>query len=123
MAVTHTRFGFKTGYLQKTDAYDVAVVSNEEGDVFKVGQLVTLTAAAGGVPAYITKKTTPALGDFIVAQSDMTMEYGHVPVELRDYRYSDEVAVTKKASAAVAGDKTKKVSLYQVIDVNDLVKM
>ena len=34
MAVTHTRFGFKTGYLQKTDAYDVAVVSNEEGDVF-----------------------------------------------------------------------------------------
>ena len=50
MAVTHTRFGFKTGYLQKTDAYDVAVVSNEEGDVFKVGQLVTLTAAAGNVP-------------------------------------------------------------------------
>ena len=49
---------------------------------------------------------------YIVAQSDQTMEYGHVPVELRDYRYVDTVA-----------DKTtvKKVALFRIINPKDVI--
>lgn len=94
---------FKTAYLQREIVVDVTVAADVE-----VGDVVTiedgaLTAKAGN---------TVAVGDYIVAQSDMTMEYGHVPVENRDYRYSPKVA----ASAT-----EKKVMVFKVIDVDDII--
>ena len=53
----------------------------------------------------LSARTVPAARDeatHIVAQSDMTMEYGHVPVEDRDYRYSPNVAGTILPTSAVA---------------------
>ena len=49
---------------------------------------------------------------YIVAQSDQTMEYGHVPVEMRDYRYDDKVA--DKSTA-------KKVALFRIINPLDVI--
>lgn len=71
------------------------------GDLVKVNagalNLVVATNAASGAEVAPTVTTDM----YIVAQSDMTMEYGHVPVENRDYRYSDVVAdsTTKKRVA------------------------
>lgn len=122
MAVTHTLRGFKTAYLQKEEVMDVAVFSTETNDYFKVGQVVNLTAASGTTPAYISKDATPAVGDYIVAQSDMTMEYGHVPVENRDYRYEAKVAVTE-ATAMDATSVYKKVALFKITNLNDIVSL
>ena len=84
---------FETAYLQHEVALDLKV------------------KAAGGVENAIAD---PALTTdmYIVAQSDQTMEYGHVPVELRDYRYVDTVA-----------DKTtvKKVALFRIINPQDVI--
>lgn len=129
MAVTHTRFGFKTAYLQRECVEDVAVCSSEVGDFYKVGQLCSYHAADGSAPAYITKVTTPAVGHWIIAQSDQTLGTGpnyadqHVPVENRDYRYSDKVAITLSTATASAADegKVKKVAFFRVVDVNDVV--
>lgn len=106
---------FKTAYGQREIPMDVAVVGTSD---LAVGQLVTLTAANGSVPAYISAATTVAAATHIIAQSDMTMEYGHIPVEDRNYTYSDKVAPT--ASTATASSATKKVALFEV-DKNDIV--
>lgn len=95
---------FKTAYLQREVPMDVKVAADLE-----VGDLVTL--AEGSLSK---KETGPAeAGDYIVAQSDMTMEYGHVPVEQQDWRYSPKVA----ASA----EKEKKVALFRVNNPDDVI--
>lgn len=130
MSVVHTRFGFKTAYLQRECVEDVAVCSSETNDYFRVGQLCSYTPASGSVPGYITKKTTPAAGDWVIAQSDQTMGDGptfaesHIPVENRDYRYSDKVAITaskESLSAADTGAAVKKIAFFKVVDPTDLV--
>lgn len=118
---------FKTAYLQHEVALDLkvkaagGVASGDTpstsqilhvGDIVKIVnnelQLVVAGAATEGAIA------DPALTTdmYIVAQSDQTMEYGHVPVELRDYRYVDTVA-----------DKTtvKKVALFRIINPQDVI--
>lgn len=118
---------FKTAYLQHEVALDLkvkaagGVASGDTpstsqilhvGDIVKIVnnelQLVVSGAATEGAIA------DPALTTdmYIVAQSDQTMEYGHVPVELRDYRYVDTVA-----------DKTtvKKVALFRIINPQDVI--
>lgn len=94
---------FKTAYLQREVVMDVKVAADME-----VGTLVTLADET------ITAKVenTAAAGDYIVAQSDMTMEYGHVPVENQDWRYSPKVA---KAT------EKKKVALFRVNNPDDVI--
>ena len=53
----------------------------------------------------------PAVGDYIVAQSDVTMQ-SYVPVENRDYRYDPKVAASTSA--------TKKVAMFKITDINDV---
>lgn len=82
------------------------------GDLVKIVggalQLVVATNATSG--SEVTPTVTTDM--YIVAQSDMTMEYGHVPVENRDYRYSD----------VVADSTTKKhVALFKVISPDDII--
>ena len=83
------------------------------GDIVEiVGDKLRLVVAGNANEGSIAD---PALTNdmFIVAQSDMTMEYGHVPVEYRDYRYSDTVADSTKV---------KKVALFRITDVLDVIK-
>lgn len=90
---------FETAYLQREVPEDVVVKS--DGNLV-VGQMVKL---ADHTITTLSAHTVPAARDeatHIVAQSDMTMEYGHVPVEDRDYRYSPNVAGTILPTSAVA---------------------
>lgn len=94
---------FKTAYLQREVALDAKVAAD-----VKVGQVCTfandtLTAATGN---------TAAVGNAIIAQSDMTVGNGHIPIENRDHNYSDVV----KAST-----EKKHVMVFMVTDVNDLI--
>ena len=110
---------FKTAYLQREIPMTVAVAGDKP---LVVGEMVTLTAASGAIPASIKSAVTVAAATHIIAQSDMTMEYGHVPVENRDYKYSDEVAATIAAAGPVAASTpTKKVALFAITDKDDLI--
>ena len=112
---------FKTAYLQREIPVEVAVIGSA---ALEVGQLVTLTPTNGTNPDSIaaaagsTEAAALAAATHIIAQSDMTMEYGHVPVEDRDYKYSPEVAVT--AASISASAPTKKVALFKLINKDDV---
>lgn len=95
---------FKTGYLQKEQVLDVKVAAT-----LKVGDLVKVANGSMSKAASLTE------AQYIVAQSDMTMEYGHVPVENRNWAYSDAVAAT-------IGDNTKKVAVYYIYDTRDIIE-
>ena len=99
---------FRTAYDQREIVMDVAVIGSSD---LVVGQLVTLTEASGSVPAYISSAQSVSAATHIVAQSDMTMEYGHVPVENRDYRYSDKVSLSTTP---------KKVALFKIVNKDDI---
>ena len=95
---------FKTALGQHEIVLD-AKVSAE----MVVGQVCKYTASTNTLAP---TTAAPVEGDYIIAQSDMTMEYGHVPVENRDYRYVPKVA----ASTSV----TKKVAVFKITDINDI---
>ncbi len=93
---------FKTALGQREIVIEATLAAD-----LKVGQLCTFNGTA------LAAKTsnTVADNDYIIAQSDMTMEYGHVPVEQRDYRYDPKVA---------ASTTKKKVAVFKVIDKDDV---
>lgn len=93
---------FKTALGQREIVLDCKVAAD-----LVVGQVCKL--ASGSLSA--STSTAAVAGDYIIAQSDMTMEYGHVPVENRDYAYSPKV----KASTS-----NKKVAVFAVTDVSDV---
>lgn len=109
---------FKTAYLQHEIVEDVKVTAGKN-QVLHVGDIVKITNGVLGLvlsasAASASAVSFPALTTdmYIVAQSDQTMEYGHVPVEMRDYRYDDKVA--DKATA-------KKVALFRIINPQDVI--
>lgn len=121
---------FRTAHGQREIPMDIIVAGDAD---LHVGQLVTLEPEDSDKPAYVY----PATGDdkataltnatHIIAQSDMTMEYGHVPVEDRNYTYSDVVArsTTNDAPTTVGAvsvnSKTKKIALFDISDKTDIV--
>ena len=109
---------FKTAYLQHEVVEDVKVTAGKN-QVLHVGDIVKITNGVLGLvlsasAASASAVSFPALTTdmYIVAQSDQTMEYGHVPVEMRDYRYDDKVA--DKSTA-------KKVALFRIINPQDVI--
>ena len=112
---------FQTAYLQREIPVEVAVIG---AAALEVGQLVTLTPTNGTNPDYIaaaagaTAAAALSAATHIIAQSDMTMEYGHVPVENRDYKYSPEVAVT--AGTISTSSPKKKVALFKLVNKDDV---
>ena len=112
---------FRTAHSQREVVEDVAVIGT---DNLEVGQLITLTPTDGTKPAYIaaaagaTEAAALSAATHIIAQSDMTMEYGHIAVEDGDYRYSPKVAVT--AASISANSPVKKVALFRLSDKADV---
>jgi len=82
---------FKTAYLQRELPNKAVVIGD---DVF-VNELVKITYIDGYtmIEKISANTVTGALNEatHTIAQSDMTLDYGHVPVEYRDYRYKDIV--------------------------------
>ena len=109
---------FKTAYLQHEIVEDVKVTAGKNqvlhvGDIVKItngvlGLVLSASAASAGAVSFPVLTTDM----YIVAQSDQTMEYGHVPVEMRDYRYDNKVA--DKATV-------KKVALFRIINPQDVI--
>lgn len=100
---------FRTALGQREIVLDTKVTAD-----LVVGQICKFTPGTDDNPGTLVASTAPAAdGDYIIAQSDMTMEYGHVPVEYQDYRYNPKVAAT-------TGDEWKKVAVFRVIDVTDV---
>lgn len=134
---------FKTAYLQRELILDAAVKgktvyagqvgitpaeqayaarfasSGADTTVVIVGDLVKMTAATTTVPAYIERVTSLAQATHIVAQSDQTLEYGHIPVENRDYRYVPVVNATFTGTVA-ATSPVKKVALFKIVNPDDV---
>ena len=107
---------FRTAYGQREIPMELAVIGSTD---LEVGQLVKITAKNGNVPAYITAAASISDATHMIAQSDMTMEYGHVPVEDRNYAYSPKVKCT--AASATASSPVKKVALFALIDKDDVI--
>lgn len=104
--------------MQHEIVEDVKVTAGKN-QVLHVGDIVKITNGVLGLVLSASATSAngvsfPALTTdmYIVAQSDQTMEYGHVPVEMRDYRYDDKVA--DKATA-------KKVALFRIINPLDVI--
>lgn len=95
---------FKTAYLQREIPVMATLTAN-----LKVGQLCSYNGTA---LAAVADATAVAVGQYIIAQSDMTMGNGHVPVEQRNYAYSDVVA---------ASTTPKLVALFRVDNPDDLI--
>lgn len=111
---------FKTAYLQREVPLDLVVVV-PAGQTLKVGDLVTVTPETDTVSSYMQKAQSLATATHIVAQSDMTLGYGHVPVEYRDYRYNPEVKGTATAAPIDKTGTWKHVALYLIVDKNDII--
>lgn len=107
--------GFKTAYLQREVWLDLDVV----GDC-KVGDCVKVTAETATVQGYM-QKSSFANATHIVAQSDQTLAYGHVPVENRDYRYDPTVKQTVATAPTGKTTTWKHVALYKIINKDDVV--
>ncbi len=93
---------FITARFQREIPMEVAV-GVASTSYFRVGQMVKVV---DGVVKTLSASTVSAAKEeatHIIAQSDMTMEYGHVPVEYRDYRYSDQVKGTVSDATNLLG--------------------
>ena len=96
---------FKTAVDQREIVMDVQVAA----DMY-VGYLVTLSGSGSTAKITAATSATPTEGQYIVAQSDMTMHRRDYNVS--EYEYSDKV----KASTTL-----KKVALFRVNDVTDVI--
>ena len=103
------KVAFKTAYLQREEVLDA-----KPQEELEIGHLVTFTPTDGKLSKKEgTDASAIAVGDYIIAQSDMTTEYGHALVENRDYSYSPKVAAST--------DAFKKVAVFRVTDPTDII--
>lgn len=111
---------FKTAYLQREVPMDIDVVND-----CKVGDFVVVTAETDTVQGYMTKATkaqlTSKAATHIVAQSDQTLAYGHVPVENRDYRYDPTVKGTVSSAPSAKTTTYKHVALFKITNWDDII--
>jgi hypothetical protein len=96
---------FKTAYGQREIVLDTKVSAD-----LKVGYLVTLTGTEGNYSIAAASSATVTEGQYIVAQSDMTM--GKRDYSKHEFVYDDTV----KASTTA-----KKVALFRVNDPSDII--
>lgn len=98
--------GFKTAYLQREMVLDVKVAKNlKVGDLIKVSEMED-----DGVTPKTVTASTAADADYIIAQSDMTMNRRDYTVS--EYSYSDKVAQS---------ENKKKIAVFPVYESDDIV--
>jgi hypothetical protein len=97
---------FKTAYGQREIVLDTKVAAD-----LHVGYLVTLSGSGDSTSIAAATSATPSAGQYIVAQSDMTM--GRRDYSKYEFEYSDVVAASTSA--------LKKVALFRVDDPSDVI--
>lgn len=108
---------FKTAYLQR-ELPDKAIVI---GDDVYVNELVKVTYIDGYtmIEKVSINDMSEALVEatHIIAQSDMTLDYGHVPVEYRNYKYKDIVkSVISINDIKPSTNSAKYLGVYSSVD-------
>ena len=109
---------FITARFQREIPMEVAV-GVTPSSYLRVGQMVKVV---DGVVKTLSASTISAAKEeatHIIAQSDMTMEYGHVPVEYRDYRYSDQVKGTVSDVTNLLGAYESKAAFPAAASANN----
>jgi hypothetical protein len=104
---------FKTGYDQREIVVDVVNTNTSTDLTLTVGDVVALTADNTSGKQAIALASSIATGNYIVAQSDMTMDRRDYDVS--NFEYSDKVVVEKNR-------KVKKIALFRINDVTDVIK-
>ena len=124
------RANFKTAYLVREEVVDASVsASCKVGDVVSianegtssaiitpvVGTSASTSSAVSTCVSDAMKSAAAAIsaGHLIIAQADQTMEYGHVKVEDRDYKYDPTVK---------SCDAIKKIAVFRIKDITDINK-
>lgn len=108
---------FKTGRLQRELLINGTLsASVKVGDVVKMSGsaiiAVTGSDSANSALAIDAAKAAIQEGNYIVAQSDMSMGDGHAKVEYSNYAYSDVVASTATA---------KDVAVFKIVNLDDII--
>lgn len=107
--INATYAGFRTGWNQR----EVRVMAKGASALtLKVGELCTLSSAGVIAKSNVGTSGKASVGNVIIAQSDMTMGKGHVPVENHNYNYSDTVSITTTP---------KPIMVFVVSDPEDIV--
>ena len=100
--VTNYKGSFKTGWNQREIHADMKVAAKA-----KVG---TLCSIGTDTLTPLTSEPAASTRYAMIAQSDTTLGDGHVPVEDRDWMYSDDVAAST----------TKKHVAYYIVTLDDV---
>lgn len=100
--MAYKKVHFITAYLQRE-----IVIQAKVSEKLEVGALCTYDPDTKTIAGATVKNA----GNYIVAQSDMTMGTGHVLVEYRDHRYSPEVT---------ASETVKNVALFRIDNPDDV---
>ena len=110
MATFANKAQFKTGYDQREIVVDV---KSSSAVTFKVGEVVSISGSTISQISNTAANTViaPAVGNYIIAQSDMTMDRRNYAVS--EWEYDDTVKFT-------AG-QTKKIAVFRINDVSDIV--
>lgn len=93
---------FKTGYDQR-EIPMLAFVDDISTSYMQVGQMVKVEQGVVKTLSASTEIEALKEATHIIAQSDMTLERGHAPIEYGDYRYSNKVAGTVETKGKVSG--------------------
>lgn len=109
--------------LTYTTSETLPTASAESADYAKVGTdpytYYEKVTTETDYPAYIERVLSLSNATHLVAQSDITLDYGHVPIEKHDYRYFPVVNGTF-ASSIASTSPVKRVALFSILDKGDI---
>ena len=109
---------FITARFQREIPMEVAV-GVTPSSYLRVGQMVKVVDGVVKPLAASTEAAAKTEATHIIAQSDMTIEYRHVPVEYRDYRYSDQVKGTVSDVSNLLGAYESKAAFHAAATGNN----
>jgi len=98
------------------DVVNTDGAAGKDTATLQVGDVVRLTDAGTGFPYITAVSASPAVGDFIIAQGDRSLDYngGHTPVEDGDYKFSPQVAATTTTNPLAKTTTKKRVALHPI---------
>jgi len=103
------------------DVVNTDGVAGKNTATLQVGDVVTLTDAGTGFPYITVVSANQAVGNFVIAQGDRSLDYNgsYTPVENSDYKFSPQVAATVTANPSAETTTKKRVALHPINQLSD----